>query len=532
MTTTSRSQSSPRTAGRAVLSPLLAASLLLGGCGSQLTHDELLQANAPAFSGRAAPPATEPSQPATDGAAATTPSVSEPSQAAVAGPPSALPAGPAVKTGANRAVSPGATATAPASQSAAARATNPRPTAAAGGPGPETSGPAGAPPARTPVPAGAPAAGTPAPADKADIVLGSIGHESGPAAAAFLPLLQAARAWVADVNSRGGLNGHRVRFVAIDDGADPNRALAAAKRLVEVDKVQALYATRTFLTGEAIVPYLEEKRVPTVVTCTCNPVDDSPMNFDVSLNEPLGGVWMHFGPLLTQTDKRKVALLYCREASICKVLRDQASKLQKDLGYEIAFEAQVSLAQPDYTAEVIAARNSGAEALVTINDNATNIRIQRSMRRQGWSVPVSGNITNYDERVLRDGGDAVEGMYLSAGVVPWSTSPLMTDYLAALAKWVPGAVKADFGAVGWVGGRLLEKIAEGFGDTVTSEDILDGLYALRAETLGGRMAPTTFGRGRHTRTNLCIIPIQIRNGEFVPKNGDNFECMPGWVPGG
>src|SRR5436309_1970508 len=86
--------------------------------------------------------------------------------------------------------------------------------------------------------------------------------QSGPLGQLMLPYLQGAKAWVADVNSRGGLNGHPVRLINADDGGNPNQALALAKRMVEEDKVQAFYAIHAPTTLQAVTPYLEQKKVP------------------------------------------------------------------------------------------------------------------------------------------------------------------------------------------------------------------------------------------------------------------------------
>jgi branched-chain amino acid transport system substrate-binding protein len=368
---------------------------------------------------------------------------------------------------------------------------------------------------------------------KGEIRLGSVGTESGPGGGIFLGGLHGAKAWVADVNGRGGLAGHPVHLITVDDGGDPSRAFAGAKRLVESDKVQAFFATRSIFTEQAYAPYLEERRIPIISTCGCNPVDGpSPMTFDGYINPNAGGVWMHMGPILTETDKRKIALFYCREAPICQIVRDNVMKAQKELGYTVAFEAQVSIAQPDYTAEVIAARNAGADAVASVMDNASTLRIARSMSRQGWTAPYSSQFSNHDERVLKNGGRDVEGFLISGATAPWSSSALMADYRAAVDRYVNGGVKSDFGAGAWVGGKLMEKIAPGFPEGVTNEDFLRGLYGLKEETLGGRIAPTTFAQGSHDRTNLCMFPIVVKNAAFVAPHGDKFFCAPGWKPGG
>ena len=45
------------------------------------------------------------------------------------------------------------------------------------------------------------------------------------------------------VNSKGGVNGRKVEFVVLDDGYHPAKAVADARRLVEQDKVFALFNT-------------------------------------------------------------------------------------------------------------------------------------------------------------------------------------------------------------------------------------------------------------------------------------------------
>src|SRR5260221_112823 len=88
--------------------------------------------------------------------------------------------------------------------------------------------------------------------------------ESAAAAPTTAPAADAAKAWVADVNARGGLGGHKIRFVDIDDGGDSNRALAAAKQLVEQEHAAAIYGERAVTTLPAITKYLETKNVPVV----------------------------------------------------------------------------------------------------------------------------------------------------------------------------------------------------------------------------------------------------------------------------
>jgi branched-chain amino acid transport system substrate-binding protein len=285
-------------------------------------------------------------------------------------------------------------------------------------------------------------------------------------------------------------------------------------------------------TSEAIMPYLEQRQVPVIGSCICIPqVADSQMLFDVGDSQLDGTAWEHIGPMIEAGKKPKLAILYCREAATCSILADRIKVQAAKVGISIVYQAQMSLAQPDFTAEVIQARRSGAEAVISISDNATVIRVARSAHRQNYK-PLIALPHASDDRFPIDGGADVEGAYTATPVADWTNSPLMEDYRAAFRRYSPNGARGGVGPVLWAAGKLIEKIAESFPPRPTSQNFLEGLYGLRGETLGGRIVPTTYARGRsHEDTSHCSVPLRIENGKFVAFKGHNyFSCPPGWKP--
>jgi branched-chain amino acid transport system substrate-binding protein len=536
-------------ASRAGLAVLAVSFLVATGCGSYLSEEALLTANNAQFSG-------QPGAAGAGGSGAASPSAGEAGAASTAsgaaGPDAATtdpaaagqaPAGQAAAgtsaggaSGAGRSNS--STAGPGAASSARATAAAGTPTAAGARPG-STGGATGS-GAATPS-AGASdgsAGGTPAPtaptrSDGSVLKLGSIGVRSGPLGAAMQPGHDAARAWVNDANSRGGLNGHPVELIQVDDRGDPNQAVALARRLVEQDGVIAFFAANMPTTAQAIAPYAEQKQIPIVGSCICNTdIDASPMFFEAGTGSSDGLAWEHIGGLIETTDIREVAVFYCREAATCSNLLAGVKKFAPQVGLKIVYEAQMSIAQPDYTAEVIQARNAGAKGIITLSDNATTIRIARSAHRQNYDPVILTQHSGSDERFIRDGGADVEGAFVAGSTALWSTSPAMADYRAAMDRWTPGAPKGAMGANIWASGKMLEKISAGFPAKPGPADILTGLYSLRGETLGGRIPPTAFIPGQsHRNTNPCHVPTVIKGGKFAPiRSHDTFSCPPGWKP--
>ena len=259
--------------------------------------------------------------------------------------------------------------------------TGPVPGPGAGSAGPGSKG--SVPPAPAP---GSGAGATPG----GEIRLGSFGVQSGVLGATMAPFFQGARAWVADVTARGGLNGHPVRLILGDDGGDPAETQALVRRMVEQDKVQAFYTVAAPTTLQAATPYLEQVRVPIIGMCECNPaVDESPMAFQPGIGSTTGLAWAHLAPLVGMSDKRKLSIFFCREVTSCSQSAEGIKRLAPQVGVTVVHETQMSLAQPDYTAEVLSARNAGADAVIVVADNATIVRILRSAHRQNYRPQVS-----------------------------------------------------------------------------------------------------------------------------------------------
>jgi branched-chain amino acid transport system substrate-binding protein len=383
---------------------------------------------------------------------------------------------------------------------------------------------------------GATAPGTPAPTapggPKSEILLGSFGAESGILGAVSGPAPPAIRAWAAYINTQGGVNGHPVKVILGDDNANPSRSQAIVRQMVEQDHVIAFLNEYSF-TLDSVMPYLEEKKIPIVGSIGGHPAGDhSPMMFNPLLGPDVGQAWGFILNTLTQAPgKKKIGILYCREASICGILKDGFKKLLPYEGLEVVYEAFVSLAQPDYTGEVIQAQRAGADVILPLIDTAALNRVVTAAKRQNYEPAFVGTY-NLNQDLIYNFGENLEGIFLTSRMGPWDTSPLNQTYRDAMARYQPKAARGDLGAGVFVAGKLFsDKIGPFIQEPPRTEQILEGLYALHNETLGGLLPGVGFKRdAEHVDTNQCIIPVRFTGGKFVahPK----FVCAPNWKPVG
>ena len=75
---------------------------------------------------------------------------------------------------------------------------------------------------------------------KNEIVIGSIQDLSGPLAGFGKQVRLGMMLRVDEVNEQGGVNGRKIKLLVEDSGYDPRRAVLAAQKLVNQDKIFAM----------------------------------------------------------------------------------------------------------------------------------------------------------------------------------------------------------------------------------------------------------------------------------------------------
>ena len=99
------------------------------------------------------------------------------------------------------------------------------------------------------------------------IVLGATAPLSGPASA-FASVERGAQAYFAYVNAHGGVNGRTIDYRISDDGFDPSRTVLETRKLVDQDKVFAMFNSLGTEQNLAVAQYLNDSGVPQLFAAT------------------------------------------------------------------------------------------------------------------------------------------------------------------------------------------------------------------------------------------------------------------------
>jgi branched-chain amino acid transport system substrate-binding protein len=360
------------------------------------------------------------------------------------------------------------------------------------------------------------------------LIIGWVGDTSGPQGVAGQQTRAGLEAWVADVNAGDGLNGHRVKLIARDVGTDSSKALATVRDLVENEGVIAFVGNASSDTDASFLPYLKERNIPIIgAQGYSQALSNQPISFPAATSL-IPDVYMQ---LFAAADAgaKKFGLFWCSSNTACAGAVPLYDNFANQNNIELVFDQKLDDTASEFTADCLAAQNADVDALGIAAASNVGQRVIRSCVRQHYNpvyvVPASG----YTDDLLALAEDGT----LKHLVVPSDTflwfvkkGAAQREFHTAVRKYAPDVPLGPPIALGWMAGKLLEAAGANLPDNATTQDVLDGLYALKDETLGGLAPqPLTFTKGAGTEVK-CWFMAEVKGGKLRALNGGKPQCQP------
>jgi branched-chain amino acid transport system substrate-binding protein len=93
-----------------------------------------------------------------------------------------------------------------------------------------------------------------------------------------------------------------------------------------------------------------------------------------------------------------------------------------------------------------------------------------------------------------------------------------------MAQFQKGVAPTGSHTVGWVAAKVFEKAAAAMPEPPTSAAVLDGLWKIRNDDLGGLTYPLTFNRDKPAEPRVCWFNVRISGGAFTAPAGARYSC--------
>ena len=214
------------------------------------------------------------------------------------------------------------------------------------------------------------------------------------------------------VNERGGVNGRKLRLVVEDDGYAPRRAVLAAQKLVNQDKVFAVIGHIGTAHNMAAMPIQFEKNV----------FNFFPGTGAREMSEPPNRLKYAFAPayfdqmrqnvprLARQKNARKVCTVYQDDEFGLEVMRGAEAGL-KAAGMELAERATYKRGATDFSSQVARLKAASCEMVVLGTVIRESIGVIGESRKTGFNPVFLGTNAAYTHLIPALGGRAMDGLY-------------------------------------------------------------------------------------------------------------------------
>jgi branched-chain amino acid transport system substrate-binding protein len=363
------------------------------------------------------------------------------------------------------------------------------------------------------------------------ITVGFVGSITGLYGTVFKPVLDGIQIHIADINSRGGVNGHPVKLIVADDGADPANYQSQLRTMVEQDHVVAFVGNTDGATlSKAAIQYVESKSVPIIDGDDSNTlVGTSRMIFTFgAAGTQLNGA--EFGVTRDLAGKgQKIGYISCQEVQQCSDYATTFNGFASRAGLQPVYAGRASLTAPDFTQNCLQARNAGVQVLFIRMDTNSVKRIARDCSRQGFK-PKYAMATSLTDASFPS-NPALEGAVVGSQSFPFinSNTPEERRFQTAMRRNRPADQITPGNAQGWIAASIFEKAAASIAPDATPSSalMLKGLYTFKGERLGGQTQALTFVPGKPPAhaNKPCYFPMLLTGGKWTAPKGDAVSCL-------
>ncbi|WP_325199839.1 ABC transporter substrate-binding protein [Oscillibacter sp.] len=279
------------------------------------------------------------------------------------------------------------------------------------------------------------------------IKIGYFGPLTGGTAQAGQAALNGAQIAVNQLNETGGVLGRQLEIVSYDDKSSPEEAVKAATKLVQVDKVNAIFGSLHSANVQAAGPVIEESKTicvaggtsPTWLEQGYTYLFRSISNSSVSAKQ--------LAKYADSQNLRKIALFTSNSeygTSGSDAFRDACA------GYDIEFVASETMTDGDrdFTGQFAKINAAAPDAVFVwcLGDDLG--AVTKQLRQSGFDGPILGSESYTLPEILENAGDTANGVAFAAQYIVYSDpndaeDELMKNFLERYIAEFGGSPESD-----------------------------------------------------------------------------------------
>ncbi|MHB8668531.1 MAG: ABC transporter substrate-binding protein [Burkholderiales bacterium] len=346
------------------------------------------------------------------------------------------------------------------------------------------------------------------------VLLGQSAPLTGPAAALGTEMRTGAKVYFDYVNSKGGVYGRKIELRSLDDGYEPARTVPNTKKLIDEDKVFALFGYVGTPTSAAALPIFTQAKVPFFGPFTGAELLRDPFNpYIFNVRASYYDETEKIVEQLVSTGAKNIAVFYQNDAygqaGLKGVQRAMDKRKLKISAMGTVERNTIAVAPAVKT--ILAVQ---PDAVIMISAYTSCGEFIREMKKAG-SAAQFYNVSFVGSQALADNlGKEGVGVAISQVVpFPWAPSvPVIREYQELMQK--AGQKEFTFTTVeGFIAAKIFVEGLKRAGKDLNREKFIAALETMGDVDIGGYFI--SFSPKNHNGSHFVDLTIIARDGKFL-----------------
>ena len=351
---------------------------------------------------------------------------------------------------------------------------------------------------------------------KDQILIGTLQDLSGPLAGYGKDLRNGMLLRIAEANAKGGVHGRKLELRVEDTGYDPRRAVLAAQKLVNQEKVFVMAGSLGTGVNNAALPVQMAKNV----------VNFFPAALSRDMYEPLHKLKFAFvssyyeqivpasARLYREKKASKPCIIYQDDEYGLEILRGTEAGL-KSINVELVEKTSFKRGATDFSPQVARLKAAGCDFVVTGTLIRETVGTINEARKLDFHPTFLGAFGTYTDLIHKLGGKGMDGFFSTMTVqhpyedtAPEAIKPWMAAYRAQFNE-APTA----YSIYGYV---ILDRLVMGMekaGADLTTETLVKAIESLQVPVDMFGMPEMSFSASKHLGSNKARLS-QIQDGRW------------------
>ena len=278
------------------------------------------------------------------------------------------------------------------------------------------------------------------PAMAADTIkIGVSGPFTGGSAPMGVSMRDGVRLAAAEINAKGGVLGRKIELIERDDEAKNERGVQIAQELINKDKVAATVGFINTGVAQAAQRFYQQAKIPVMNNVATGSIitqqfASQPENyiFRNSASDQIQSA-MIVQEAVDRRKFKKVAIL-ADSTNYGQLGRADLEKVLTAKGIKPVAVEKYNLQDVDMTAQLLKAKQAGAEVVLTYGIGPELAQIANGMEKLGWKVPLIGSWTLAMANFIDNAGKNGEGTRMPQTFIQDANTPKRKAFIDAYVK--------------------------------------------------------------------------------------------------